>query len=204
MRFLIALLILGLPLAAQSNKNSGARWDQVYQSPDAKVPVNPSTLVLEATANLKAGVALDVGMGNGRNAIYLARKGWKVTGVDISQTAVKQAQAEAAKLKVEFDARAGDVERMDIGRDKYDLIICMYIHMVPVRNAKKFIDALKPGGIPVVEGKPGEAAAIGPKAVLGAPPGHLNHSLARAVRRRLGATFLRTFSGSQMRPFMAM
>ena len=91
MRYLLALLLLALPLAAQSNKNSGARWDQVYLSPDGKVPVNPSTLVLEATANLKAGVALDVGMGNGRNAIYLARKGWKVTGVDISQAAVKQA-----------------------------------------------------------------------------------------------------------------
>ena len=97
MRFFLALLLLlTLPLAAQTIKNPGARWDQVYLNPDGKVPVNPSTLVLESTANLKAGAALDVGMGNGRNAIYLARKGWHVTGIDISQAAVKQAQAEAA------------------------------------------------------------------------------------------------------------
>jgi len=183
MRSLLALLLLALPLAAQSAKNSGANWDKVYTSPDGKVPVNPSTLVLEATANLKSGVALDVGMGNGRNAIYLARKGWKVTGVDISQAAVKQAQAEAAKLKVEFDARAGDIERMDIGRDKYDLIICMYIHMVPVRNAKKFIDALKPGGLLIVEGHHADAQAMGLRPVSGGPPGYMNNQLLRAFER---------------------
>lgn len=183
MRFLPALLLFAVPLAAQSNKNSGARWDQVYLSPDGKVPVNPSALVLEATANLKPGVALDVGMGNGRNAIYLARKGWKVTGVDISQAAVKQAQAEAAKLKVDMEARAGDVERMDIGRDKYDLIICMYVHMVPIRNAKKFMDALKPGGVLIVEGHHAEAQAMGLRPVSGGPPGYMNNQLLRAFER---------------------
>lgn len=183
MRFVLPLLLLLLSLAAQTAKNSGARWDQVYLNPDGKVPVNPSTLVLETTANLKAGVALDVGMGNGRNAIYLARKGWKVTGVDISQAAVKQAQAEAAKLKLELDTRAGDVERMDIGRDKYDLIICMYVHMVPVRNAKKFIDALKPGGVLIVEGHHVEAQAMGLRPESGGPSGYMNNQLLRAFER---------------------
>jgi len=183
MQFFPALILLALPLAAQTTKNSGARWDQVYLNPDSKVPVNPSSLVLEAMANLKSGVALDVGMGNGRNAIYLARKGWKVTGVDISQAAVKQAQAEAAKLKLELDARAGDVERMDIGRDKYDLIICMYIHMVPIRNAKKFIDALKPGGVLIVEGHHAEAQSMGLHPVSGGPAGYMNNQLLRAFER---------------------
>lgn len=184
MRSLAALLLLfALPLAAQSSRNSGASWDKVYLSPDGKVPVNPSTLVLEATANLKPGVALDVGMGNGRNAIYLARKGWKVTGVDISQAAVKQAQAEAAKLKVEFDARSGDIERMEIGHNKYDLIICMYVHMVPIRNAKKFIDALRPGGLLIVEGHHADAQAMGLRPVSGGPPGYLNNQLLRAFER---------------------
>jgi len=184
MRLSLALLfLLCLPLAAQTIKNPGARWDQVYLNPDSKVPVNPSTLVLESTANLKAGAALDVGMGNGRNAIYLARKGWKVTGIDISQAAVKQAQAEAAKLKVELDARAGDIERMDLGREKYDLIICMYIHMVPIRNARKFIEALKPGGTLIVEGHHAEAQAMGLRPVSGGPPGYMDNQLLRAFER---------------------
>jgi SAM-dependent methyltransferase len=139
--------------------------------------------VLESTANLKPGVALDVGMGNGRNAIYLARKGWKVTGVDISQAAVKQAQAEASKLKVDFEARAGDVEKMDLGRDKYDLIVCMYVHMVAIRNARKFIDALKPGGLLVVEGHHAEAQSLGLRPVSGGPPGYGNNQLLHAFDR---------------------
>ncbi|MBI5282316.1 MAG: class I SAM-dependent methyltransferase [Candidatus Solibacter usitatus] len=151
MRFLICLLLAALAFA-QAPKNAGARWDSIYLNPDAKVPVNPSALVLETTANLKPGAALDVGMGNGRNAVYLARKGWKVTGVDLSKAAVKQAQAEAAKLKVELETTAGDAEKMDLGRGKYDLIVCMYVHPLPLRGSRKLIDALKPGGTLIVEG----------------------------------------------------
>lgn len=182
MRILFALLALisFLPLTAQTKKANGARWDQIYLSPDAKVPVNPSTLVLETTASLKPGAALDVGMGNGRNAIYLARKGWKVTGIDLSDAAVKQAQQEAAKLKVEFDARSGDVEKMVLGRERYDLIVCMYVHMVALRSARKFIDALKPGGLLIVEGHHAEAQALGLRPVSGGLPGYLDNQLLHA------------------------
>ncbi|MGJ5814281.1 class I SAM-dependent methyltransferase [Paludibaculum fermentans] len=170
-------------LAAQTHRNPAARWDQIYLSPDAKVPVNPSTLVLETTASLKPGSALDVGMGNGRNSIYLARKGWKVTGIDISPAAVKQASQEAAKLKVEFDARAGDIERMDLGRDKYDLILCMYVHMVPIKNARKLIDSLKPGGLLIVEGHHADVQSLGLRPVSGGPPGYMTNQLVRAFER---------------------
>lgn len=185
MRILLALLALlsCLPLAAQTKKANGARWDQIYLNPDAKVPVNPSTLVLETTANLKPGTALDVGMGNGRNAIYLARKGWKVTGIDLSEAAVKQAQQEAAKLKVELDAKAGDVEKMMLGRDRFDLIVCTYIHMVAVRNARKFIDALKPGGLIIIEGHHAEAQALGLAPVSGGPAGYYDNQLLHAYDR---------------------
>lgn len=185
MRILFALLavVSFLPLAAQTKKANGARWDQIYLSPDAKVPVNPSALVLETTASLKPGAALDVGMGNGRNAIYLARKGWKVTGVDLSDAAVKQAQQEAAKLKVEIEARAGDVEKMVLGRERYDLIVCTYVNMVAIRAAKKFIDALKPGGILIVEGHHAEAQALGLRPVAGGPAGYFDNQLLRTYDR---------------------
>lgn len=182
MRSLLAFLFLAAAaqLMAQAPRNPAARWDQIYLSPDARVPVNPSTLVLETTANLKPGVALDVGMGNGRNAIYLARKGWKVTGVDISPAAVKQAHEEAAKLKVEFDARAGDIDHMDLGRDRYDLILCMYIHMVPIKNARRLMESLKPGGLLIVEGHHADVQALGLRPVSGGPPGYMTNQLLRA------------------------
>jgi SAM-dependent methyltransferase len=162
MRLLLILLAFSTFLTAQE-KSTAARWDKVYQSADAKIPVNPSALVLETTANLKPGLALDVGMGNGRNAVYLARKGWKVTGIDISAAALKQAQAEAAKLKVDLDARVGDIEKIDLGHRKYDLILCMYVQGVAIRNAKRLMEALKPGGLLIVEGHHSDAQALGLK-----------------------------------------
>lgn len=178
MRLLLALLLI-TSLHAQTKKSNASNWDSIYLNAEGKVPVNPSSLVLESTASLKPGAALDVGMGNGRNAIYLARKGWKVTGIDLSAAAVKQAQQEAAKLKVDFDARAADVEKMDLGRERYDLIVCMYVHMVAVRNAKKFIDALKPGGLLIVEGHHAESQALGLRPVSGGLPGYLDNQLLR-------------------------
>ncbi|MBI4892779.1 MAG: class I SAM-dependent methyltransferase [Acidobacteria bacterium] len=179
MKILWTLVILAgvCSVQAQNKKANAQRWDQLYLNPDAKVPVNPSNLVLEATASLKPGAALDVGMGNGRNSVYLARKGWKVTGIDISEAAVKQAQQEAAKLKVEFDARAGDVEKMDLGHSRYDLIVCMYVNLVAVRSSRKLIDALKPGGLLIVEGHHAEVQAMGMRPVNGGPAGYADNQL---------------------------
>lgn len=164
MRLLLTLVAAAClaPVSAQSRQPSRQNWDQIYLSPEARVPVNPSALVLETTASLAPGVALDAGMGNGGNAIYLARKGWKVTGVDLSQAAVKRAREEAAHLKVDFDARVADVEKMALPRSSYDLILCLYTEPLAVRAAKKFIEALKPGGLLVIEGRHIEALAGSP------------------------------------------
>lgn len=148
---ILLILALALPLAAQ-RRPEAPRWDQIYAGRDAKVPVNPSALVLETLANAPAGAALDIGMGNGRNAIYLARKGWKVTGIDISSEAVKLAQAEAKKLKVPIEASVGRFEDLPSYVNRYDVILCMYVEELTTKNAKKIMDMLKPGGLLVVEG----------------------------------------------------
>ncbi len=154
MRFLALAALAPLALlSAQTRQKAAQTWDQIYLNPDARVPVHPSSLVLETTANLPNGAALDAGMGNGRNAIYLARKGWKVTGVDLSDAAVRRAREEASRLKAEFDARVGDVEKMALPRNSYDLILCLYTEPLAVRAARKFIDALKPGGLLLIEGR---------------------------------------------------
>lgn len=138
----------------------GARWDDVYAGKETKVPVNPSALVLETTANLKPGAALDVGMGNGRNAVYLARKGWKVTGIDASREAVKQARAEAARLGAPFDAQVAQFETIPVYLNRYDLILCMYVQDLATKNARKIMEMLKPGGLLIIEGHHADSAAL--------------------------------------------
>ncbi len=174
---LLALAALA-PLAmlpAQTRQKAAQTWDQIYLNPDARVPVHPSALVLETTANLPNGAALDAGMGNGRNAIYLARKGWKVTGVDLSEAAVRRAREEASRLKVEFDARVGDVEKMALPRESYDLIICLYTEPLAVRAARKFTDALKPGGLLLIEGR--HIEGLSPAAAALSPTGFHDNQL---------------------------
>jgi 2-polyprenyl-3-methyl-5-hydroxy-6-metoxy-1,4-benzoquinol methylase len=156
MKFFPLLPILSLamlaPVAVAQSRQSGARWDEIYQGSAVKVPVNPSTLVLETTANLPSGLALDIGMGNGRNAVYLARKGWKVTGIDVSREAIKQAQAAASHVGATVEANVARFEDIPPYRGRYDLILCMYVSSVATKNAAKIIDMLKPGGILIVEG----------------------------------------------------
>ncbi len=158
MRLVVLALAGSMLLCAQRPKSNQIPWDQIYLSPDGKVPVNPSALVLESTANLKPGAALDIGMGNGRNAIYLARKGWKVLGIDSSDAAIKQAQAGAARLGAQIDARKTRFEDLQLGPAQYDLILCMYVNDLAVKQARKIIAALKPNGILIVEDYHADAA----------------------------------------------
>lgn len=159
MKRLFWVLLLGSTLLAQRPGSTGP-WDDIYSGKSVKVPVNPSTLVLETTANLQPGTALDIGMGNGRNAIYLARKGWKVTGIDVSKEAVRQAQTEAAKLGTSVDAQAARFESLPAYINRYDLVLCMYVQDLATKNAKKIVDMLKPGGLLVIEGLHADAKTL--------------------------------------------
>lgn len=61
----------------------------------------PSALLVSVSANLEPGLALDLGIGEGRNAFYLGNRGWKVTGVDISDVAVNQVNKRSSEQNVQ-------------------------------------------------------------------------------------------------------
>jgi len=86
----------------------------------------PSAIVVDAVKELASGAALDVGMGQGRNAVYLAGQAWKVTGFDISGEAIKAATANAAKAGVRIEAIKASYADFDFGTAKWDLIVMTY------------------------------------------------------------------------------
>jgi 2-polyprenyl-3-methyl-5-hydroxy-6-metoxy-1,4-benzoquinol methylase len=86
----------------------------------------PSALLIEAVKGLTPGAALDAGMGQGRNAVYLARQGWKATGFDLSAEAIKSAQSNAAKAGVRIDAVKASYADFDFGVAKWDLIVLTF------------------------------------------------------------------------------
>jgi SAM-dependent methyltransferase len=111
---------------------------------------DPNAFLVEMVKGRKPGTALDVGMGQGRNAIYLAQQGWDVTGFDPAEKAVAQAQATATKLGVKLNTVVQGSEDFPFGENKWDLIVLSYVGF---RNEiEKIVRALKPGGIVVVEG----------------------------------------------------
>lgn len=167
MRWLLLLPLLsatGALLAQPSNADRRTFWDNIFRNGQISFNTEASKLLQYATSDRKPGAAIDLGMGDGRNAIFLASTGWKVTGVDFSAEAVKRAKARAAAAHVAIDAVIQDLDAYELGNAKWDLIALFYMHAwlheskhdVP----QHLVEALKPGGLLVIEGYAGEKGAF--------------------------------------------
>jgi SAM-dependent methyltransferase len=125
------------------------RWNRILTAEKPVFNTKPNEFLVEMAKSRKPGTALDVGMGQGRNAIWLAQQGWDVTGFDVAEQAVALAQQTAAKLGVRFHAEVKDMEQFDFGEKRWDLILLSYVS--PRRIAEIVQRALKPGGVLIVE-----------------------------------------------------
>ncbi len=98
----------------------------------------------------KPGTALDIASGQGRNAVWLATQGWRVTGVDISDQGLEMSKKAALAAKTRLTTVEADVDTWDLGKEKWDLVTLIYAGSDP-----KLIERIKPsikkGGWFVVE-----------------------------------------------------
>jgi tellurite methyltransferase len=109
-------------------------------------PVAPSPFLIESFDLLPKGLALDVAMGEGRHAIYLATRGFDVDGVDADPRAVAQARAAARRLGAPIRAIVGNVEdgTYILPLETYDLIVVFnYLHRPLFHDIR---DGVVPGG----------------------------------------------------------
>jgi SAM-dependent methyltransferase len=90
---------------------------------------NPNGLLVELAGDLAAGTALDVGCGEGADAVWLASRGWRVTAVDVSATALERGAriAEAAGVAELIEWQAHDLAR-SFPSGSYDLVTAQYLH----------------------------------------------------------------------------
>jgi tellurite methyltransferase len=111
---------------------------------------SPARLLVHNIHLLPIGRALDVAMGRGQNAIYLAKRGFDVEGVDISPEAVRSALEQARKSEVNLRAHVADLESdYHIEKGVYDVIICFnYLQRSLIPHIK---DGLRTGGMVVYE-----------------------------------------------------
>jgi SAM-dependent methyltransferase len=119
-----------------------ARYRATVDSPDAR----PSRFLKERAALLpRAGRALDVAGGAGRNAIWLAARGLAVTLVDVSAAGLGLAATAAARAGVRLDIVEADLEAQPLPPGPFDLILCS--HYLERRLFSAFAVALPPGGL---------------------------------------------------------
>jgi SAM-dependent methyltransferase len=136
-------------IQTQSNRLEVERWNNILTAPNPTFNTKPNEFLVEMTKGRKVGTALDVGMGQGRNAIWLAQQGWDVTGFDPAERAVAVALETAKKLGVALKTEIKGIEDFDFGERRWDLIVLSY---VGGREMAGILErALKPGGLVIIE-----------------------------------------------------
>ena len=132
-------------------------WEGHYRRRERVWSGRANPVLVDVAGSLPAGTALDLGCGEGGDAIWLARQGWRVTAVDLSATALDRASADAVAAGVEA--------RIDFGRHDlastfpdgaFDLVSAQYLHS-PVELPRDHVlraaaRAVSPGGLLLIVG----------------------------------------------------
>ena len=132
-----------------------AAWDARYARAELIWTPEPNPLLVAELDRVPPGRALDLGTGEGRNSLWLARRGWAVTAVDFSEVALAKGRrrAEAEGLAVEWVV--ADLRTLRPPRGSLDLVLLSFVHL-PVGERRRVLRraarALARGGSVVVVG----------------------------------------------------
>ncbi len=130
-------------------------WDERYSTSDALWSGHVNAVVRDEVAGLPAGRALDVGCGEGGDALWLAEQGWQVLGIDVSQVALARAAARARETGLDaltsWEHR--DLLAWTPPAATYDLVSVAFVHLAGDNRREVYAGlaaAVVPGGTLVV------------------------------------------------------
>jgi SAM-dependent methyltransferase len=128
-----------------------AFWDNLYLEKDKRWSGNPNPQLVAEVSDLPPSTALDVGCGEGADAIWLAERGWQVTGVDVSSVALDRAKEHSTEVKwLHLDMTE------EPAPGTYDLVTASYLHLKPRADMllihKRIAEAVAPGGTLLIAG----------------------------------------------------
>lgn len=131
-------------------------WDRRYTGTELLWKAEPNRFVVKTTANLAPGRALDLACGEGRNAVWLAGRGWRVVGVDFSAVALHKARVLAGHAGVDgVEWVHADILSWQPEPGAFDLVLLSYLHL-PREQRREVLgtatSALAVGGRLVVVG----------------------------------------------------
>jgi len=143
-------------------------WDSRYDQTDLMWSQGPNQWIEQVTAELPPGKALDLAAGEGRNAIWLASRGWEATALDFSAVALERASRIASERLGEgaprFSTKCEDLFTYSPDPRAYDLVIVVYLQVAAnqrTRVMRAAAEAVAPGGTLVVTAHDTENAAAG-------------------------------------------
>lgn len=130
--------------------DSEHKWDIRWREKATRSTWQPDPWLLKVRPRFQQGTALDIACGMGRNAIYLAEEGFKVSAVDVSQVGLDLLNQEAQRRGLEIETQQVDLEKREpvLPVGPFDLLLNLfYLHrpLLPQELAK-----VRPGGIAVV------------------------------------------------------
>jgi 2-polyprenyl-3-methyl-5-hydroxy-6-metoxy-1,4-benzoquinol methylase len=136
--------------------NSQAEWNARYLESEQIWSGNPNAALVREITGMTRGRALDLGCGEGADAIWLARQGWSVTGVDVSDVALDRARQHAAAAGVRIDFALDDLVESP---GEFDLVTSFFLHVPEAalreRTLRVAAASVAPGGTLLVVGHSG-------------------------------------------------
>ena len=135
-------------------KRLSDKWDERYSGSEYIYGEHPNVYLKEQIDKLPVGHILFVGEGEGRNAVYAAKLGWKVSAFDISSEGKKKSQQLARKNNVHIDFEVGDVNEKNYENEEFDVIALIFTHFPQETRSyihKKLSGYLRSGGFIIVE-----------------------------------------------------
>lgn len=129
-------------------------WNERYNQETYVYGTEPNQFIAHTLADLAPGRILFAGEGEGRNAVYAAKMGWKVTAVDYSEEGRKKAQALAEKEGVTIDYETADLAHWQPKEALFDALAMAFVHLPPdIRSGvhHKMTQWLRPGGFLIME-----------------------------------------------------
>ena len=125
------------------------RWNERYAGRELLWSAEPNRFLVAEASDLAPGRALDLACGEGRNAVWLAERGWDVTGVDFSDVAIVKAGRLAAARGVEGRWLVEDLLAYEPEPASFDLVLVFYLQLVAEERRpvlRRAADAVAPGG----------------------------------------------------------
>lgn len=104
-------------------------WDQRYAGTELLWTSEANRFLVEQVSDLAPGRALDLASGEGRNAVWLAERGWRVTAVDFSTVALEKARRLAGARGVDVEWVEADVTEYTPEAGSFDLVVILYLQL---------------------------------------------------------------------------